>query len=170
MRIIYLTSKDGGFFERLLKQERLRKDLDVFVLSNKRNKELEMRFGNKLRYFEGESGLDEMIEIIKPGMIFTSGFMRILSKEFVGKNDGIVNLHPGLRKGLNPTEQAIENRDRFTGNIVHFIDEGLDSGEIIAKSEIRIFPGETKESINQRLFENAIPIVLDVINNWEKLK
>src|SRR5947199_10369594 len=70
-------------------------------------------------------------------LVFLGGFMEILSKEFVRRFRGrMINVHPSLLPalaGLRPIEQALEYGVQVTGVTVHFVDEVVDTGPIIAQ-------------------------------------
>ena len=71
----------------------------------------------------------------KINFICLAGFMKILSKSFIKKFKGkIVNIHPSLLpkyKGLNTHKKVLENKEKFTGGTVHYVNSKLDSGKII---------------------------------------
>ena len=77
----------------------------------------------------------------KINFICLAGFMKILSKNFIKKFNGIIiNIHPSLLpkyKGLNTHEKAIKNRDKFTGCTVHYVSAKLDSGKIILQKKFQ---------------------------------
>ena len=74
--------------------------------------------------------------------ICLAGFMRILSKKFLKNFNGkIINIHPSLLpkyKGLNTHKKVIQNKDKFSGCSVHYVNAKLDSGKIILKKIIKI--------------------------------
>ncbi len=75
-------------------------------------------------------------------LIILAGYMRILSPHFVNLyKDKIINIHPAdteKYKGLNGYKWAYKNKLEHTFITVHFVDEGVDSGKIIAKKKINI--------------------------------
>ncbi len=88
-------------------------------------------------------------------LVVMAGFMRILSDWFVGQWQGkLINIHPSLLpkyKGLDTHARAIEAGDAEHGATVHWVTPELDSGEIIAQASIAILPGDTAESLKQRI-------------------
>ena len=88
-------------------------------------------------------------------MILLAGFMKILSKNFIKKFKGkILNIHPSLLpkyKGLNTHKRAIENKDRYSGCTVHFVDAKLDSGKIILQKRVSIYKKDTPDSLAKRI-------------------
>ena len=78
----------------------------------------------------------------KINFICLAGFMKILSQSFIKKFKGkIVNIHPSLLpkyKGLNTHKKVLENKEKFTGCTVHYVNSKLDSGKIILQRKVKI--------------------------------
>ena len=114
------------------------------VISFKNNKLAEEKIFNFL-----------LVKNIK--FICLSGFMKILSKNFIKKFKGkIVNIHPSLLpkyKGLNTHKKAIENNDKFAGCSVHFVTAKLDSGKIIMQKKVKIKKGDTIASLTKKVLK-----------------
>jgi phosphoribosylglycinamide formyltransferase-1 len=89
------------------------------------------------------------------GLICLAGFMHIVSPEFVNMyNMRIMNMHPSLLPtfpGLHAQKQAIEYGVKVSGCTVHFVDEGVDSGPIIAQKAVPVFDSDTEESLSSRI-------------------
>jgi phosphoribosylglycinamide formyltransferase-1 len=89
------------------------------------------------------------------GTIALAGFMRILSPWFVDRWRGrIVNIHPSLLpkyQGLDTHARALSAGDKVSGCSVHLVTEELDAGEVLGSAEIPIEPGDTAESLEQRV-------------------
>jgi phosphoribosylglycinamide formyltransferase-1 len=89
------------------------------------------------------------------GTIALAGFMRILSPWFVGEWNGrIVNIHPSLLpkyRGLDTHARALEAGDSLSGCSVHVVTEELDAGEVLGQAEVAIEPGDTAQSLEQRV-------------------
>ena len=90
-------------------------------------------------------------------LICLAGYMRILSDEFIEAFRGrILNIHPSLLPsfpGLEPQKQALDNRMNFSGCTVHFVDETLDGGPIIAQRVVPVLEGDTVETLSARILE-----------------
>ena len=71
-----------------------------------------------------------------------AGFMKILSNDLIKKFKGkIINIHPSLLpkyKGLNTHQRAINNKEKFAGCTVHYVNSRLDSGKIILQKKVKI--------------------------------
>lgn len=90
-------------------------------------------------------------------LVVLAGFMRVLGPQFVARWRGrAVNLHPSLLPrfpGLRAIRDTLAAGVSRTGLTLHFIDEGIDTGPIIAQADVSIVPGDTEESLSARLHE-----------------
>ena len=88
-------------------------------------------------------------------LICLAGFMKILSKNFIKKFKGkILNIHPSLLpkyKGLNTHHRAIQNKDKYSGCTVHFVNSKLDSGKIILQKKVVILKKDTPDKLAKRI-------------------
>ncbi len=109
-------------------------------------------------------------------LICLAGYMRVLSKEFIDAYRGrIVNIHPSLLPlypGLNAQQQALDRGAKISGCTVHFVDETLDGGPIIAQREVPVYDGDTVASLSERilieehkLYAEAVNLVLNEIDS-----
>ena len=85
---------------------------------------------------ELEEHVIELVKIHDIKLLVLAGFMRLLSKEFINslQQRSIINVHPSILpefKGLNAIQQALESGAKYTGVTIHYVDEGVDTGEII---------------------------------------
>lgn len=88
-------------------------------------------------------------------LVALAGFMRILPDAFVAHWDGrIVNIHPSLlpkHKGLGTHRACLDAGEKTTGATVHLVSPELDSGEILGQVEVAVLPGDTPESLAERV-------------------
>ena len=81
--------------------------------------------------------------------------MKILSKSFIKNFKGkILNVHPSLLpkyKGLDTHRRAIENKDKYSGCTVHFVNSKLDSGKIILQKKVRILKKDNNNSLAKKV-------------------
>ncbi len=86
-----------------------------------------------------------------------AGFMRILGAEAIERfPNRILNVHPALLPafpGAQAVERAIDHGVKVTGVTIHFVDEEVDHGPIIAQEPVPVLPGDTVESLHARLQE-----------------
>ena len=102
-----------------------------------------------------QSELLRQVKELNPDLIVAAGFMRILSPIFVEEfPERIVNSHPSLLPqfpGAHAVRDAIEAGATVTGCTVHFIDEGVDTGKIIAQEQVDVLPGESEAALHERI-------------------
>lgn len=90
-------------------------------------------------------------------IVCLAGYMRILSPDFVRAfPNRILNIHPSLLPsfpGLHAQRQAVEWGVRVSGCTVHLVDEELDHGPILVQQPVPVLPGETVETLSERILE-----------------
>jgi phosphoribosylglycinamide formyltransferase-1 len=95
------------------------------------------------------------IQELNPDLIVLAGFMRILKPKFLSEfKNKIINLHPSLLPsfpGLNSIERAFNKKVKITGCTVHWVNEEIDGGEIIAQAPVRIMNGDVLELVKQKV-------------------
>ncbi len=88
-------------------------------------------------------------------LICCAGFMRIMTPVLIGPWSGrMLNIHPSLLplyKGLHTHARAIEDSAKIHGASVHFVDEELDGGEVIARAIVPVHPDDTPEILAARV-------------------
>ena len=104
---------------------------------------------------EGEDIWIKTIQELQPDLIVLAGFMRILDSKFLATfKNKIINLHPSLLPsfpGLNSIEKAFEKKVKITGCTVHWVNEKIDEGEIIAQAPVRIMNGDDLNMVKQKV-------------------
>ncbi|MFC2949501.1 phosphoribosylglycinamide formyltransferase [Virgibacillus sediminis] len=87
--------------------------------------------------------------------IFLAGYMRICGPTLLRAfKERIVNIHPSLLPdfpGKDAIGQAFKAKADITGVTVHYIDEGIDTGPIIAQQEVPVMPGDSEETLKKRI-------------------
>ena len=90
-------------------------------------------------------------------LICLAGFMKVLSKNFIKKFRGkIMNIHPSLLpkyKGLNTHERVINNKEKFSGCTVHYVNSKLDAGKTILQKKVRILKRDNPESLKVKILK-----------------
>jgi len=88
-------------------------------------------------------------------LVVCAGFMQLLTPAFLDRFPArVVNVHPSLLPafaGTRPIDDAVEAGAAETGVTVHFVDEGVDTGPIIAQERLAIVPGESMDELRDRL-------------------
>ncbi len=91
------------------------------------------------------------------GLVCLAGFMRLLSAVFVNAfPNAILNIHPALLPafpGKDAQRQAWEHGAKVSGATVHIVDEGLDSGPIVAQQAVKVLSSDTPETLAARILE-----------------
>ncbi|HEU4366966.1 MAG TPA: phosphoribosylglycinamide formyltransferase [Methylomirabilota bacterium] len=89
------------------------------------------------------------------GLVCHAGFMRILSPAYVRAFAGrALNVHPALLPafpGLHAPRQALEHGVKVAGATVHFVDEGVDTGPIVAQAAVPVEPADTEDTLAARI-------------------
>jgi phosphoribosylglycinamide formyltransferase-1 len=114
------------------------------------------RFRTKLDD-EVEQSYITALEQAKVDLVVLAGFMRILKGEFLRTFDGrVINIHPSLLPsfpGLEAWKQALDYGVKVTGCTVHFVDQGVDTGPIIAQQPVPVLDDDTPDRLHQRIQE-----------------
>ena len=88
-------------------------------------------------------------------LVVLAGFMRIVGPVLLAAYPRrIINVHPSLLpkyRGANAAAQALAAGDKMTGCTVHYVDAGVDTGEIIAQREVPVDPGDTADTLQARI-------------------
>jgi phosphoribosylglycinamide formyltransferase 1 len=86
-------------------------------------------------------------------LVVCAGYMHLLTPAFLERFPAL-NVHPSLLPafpGTTPIEDALAARAAETGVTVHFVDEGVDTGPIVLQESVRVEPGDTVETLRERL-------------------
>lgn len=104
---------------------------------------------------EAEHALAQMLREAAVELVVLAGFMRLLKSPMLDAfPHRIINIHPSLlpkHPGLEAWRQALDAGDPLTGCTVHYVDAGIDSGEIIAQREVRVLPNDSAETLHARI-------------------
>jgi phosphoribosylglycinamide formyltransferase-1 len=102
-----------------------------------------------------EADLARMLTDAGVELVALAGFMRVLKAPMLNAFPRrIVNIHPSLLPkfpGLEAWRQALEAGEKTTGCTVHYVDEEIDHGDVIAQREVAILPGDTPETLHARI-------------------
>ena len=119
----------------------------------------------KLRNYENH--IFQILKRYKISFICLAGYMKIIPNKFLKKYKGqIINIHPSLLpkfKGLNTFSRILKNKETKTGCTVHFVNEKLDSGNIISRKSFFVNPNDNvsilklkTQKLEYRVFPEAI--------------
>ncbi|WP_296577704.1 phosphoribosylglycinamide formyltransferase [Phreatobacter sp.] len=117
-----------------------------------------------------ERAMQAVLEAHRIDIVCLAGFLRILTPWFVGHWEGrMINIHPALLpayKGLDTHARALADGATEHGATVHFVTPGMDEGETILQEAVPVLPGDTPETLGQRVLavEHRIyPLALRMI-------
>ncbi len=106
---------------------------------------------------EFDAGIVEVLREHRVDLVCLAGFMRLLSPVLIRAFPGrIVNIHPALLPafpGKDAQRQAWEHGAKVSGATVHIVDEGLDSGPIVAQEAVPVLSSDTPETLAARILE-----------------
>lgn len=185
-RVAVLVSGGGTNLQALIDAQRsglIEKGEIVLVISNKENAfaiERAKKAGIETcvvtrKACGGQEGFEakvmELIDSHDIDLVVLAGFLTILSAGFVRHYDHrIINIHPSLIPsfcgdgfyGIIPHQAALERGVKVTGATVHYVNEVADGGEIIAQKAVSVEEGDTPETLQRRVMEQAEWLILPV--------
>ena len=107
----------------------------------------------------------------KPDLIVSAGFMKILGSSFVQKYNGrLINTHPALLPafpGAHAVRDALEYGVKITGSTVHYVDEGVDTGPIIAQRAVTIHSGANQDELHERIKQVERELLVSLLRSAE---
>ncbi len=119
---------------------------------------------------EAEAKFVDVLRAEKVDLVVLAGFMRIVGPVFLAAYPRrIINIHPSLlpkHRGADAAAQALAAGETTTGCTVHYVDEGVDTGEIIAQREVPVLPGDTAEALQARIQKVEHELLPTVIANF----
>lgn len=164
-RIVILASGSGTLAQAIFDAHAMGKisaDI-VAVISDQKDAEVLQRAErSKIETFtipmladrgEWDRELEILIAALRPDLVISAGFMRILSHRITEKFR-IINSHPALLPafpGAHAVRDALAAGVSETGTTIHWVDAGIDTGPIIAQEKVKVLPGDTEESLHERI-------------------
>lgn len=101
----------------------------------------------------------------RPDLIISAGFMKILGAEVL-KDFTVLNTHPALLPafpGAHAVRDALAAGVSVTGCTVHLVDEGVDTGPVLAQREVAILPEDDESSLHERIKQQERELLLEVV-------
>lgn len=124
------------------------------------------RFRTKMEP-EAEQALADRLREASVDLVVLAGFMRVLKSPMLDAfPHRIINIHPSLLPkfpGLEAWKQALEAGETVAGCTVHYVDAGVDSGEILAQREVPVLPNDTAATLHARIQITERELYPDVI-------
>ena len=168
-KIAVLISGNGSNLEALInacKKNVISGSIDIIISNNPgaygiqraKNHSIDYKIVDNNRFKTREDfdkALVEELEDSNPDLVVLAGFMRILTPVMIEAfKNKIINIHPSLLPkypGLDTHNSVMNNGDLKHGVTIHFVNEVLDGGQIIAQGEISVNPKETLEELKTRI-------------------
>lgn len=114
-----------------------------------------------------DAALAEAVAAYEPDLVVSAGFMKIVGKEFLARFGGrFVNTHPALLPsfpGAHGVRDALAYGARVTGCTVHFVDDGVDTGPIIAQGVVEVRDEDDESALHERIKEVERRLLVDVV-------
>ncbi len=140
---------------------------------------------------ESEARLAALLRLFQVDLIVLAGWMRILSAPFLAQFPRrVINLHPALLpdsgtgeiyttrdgttipvfRGLHAVRQALQANIPTTGSTVHYVTPTVDAGPVICREEVAIEPGDTEESLHERIKEVEHRLIVEAVRRCRNNK
>jgi len=164
MRVVFLASGSGSLAQSIIDARDSGKlNIEILqLISDKQSQAIERASAagistTYLPMLENRSIWDtqlfETVEKLNPDLVVSVGFMRILAAPFVSKFPTI-NTHPALLPkfpGAHAVRDALNAGAQVTGSTVHWVDAGIDTGNVIAQKEVVVLPQDDESSLHERI-------------------
>jgi len=182
-RIVVLASGSGTNLQAILDRLHGREGIEVVGVGSDRPAAMALERARRARVetavFRGEDfpnrarrddAIGDWIEACGADLVVLAGYMQLLSEDFVARfRNRVVNIHPALLPsfpGLDAIGQALEAGVETTGVTVHFVDEGVDTGPLIAQREVAVPANRDREqleatvhAVEHELYPEAIRMI-----------
>lgn len=167
-KIGIFASGTGTNFDALASSEQIKNlaDIDIMVCDKPGAKVIKKAEDKNIKAFvfnpkdyENKAAYEkEILEKVKDlDYIFLAGYMRILSKDFLEKFKGkVINIHPSLLpkyKGIESIKRAYEAGEKYIGVTIHYVNEEIDGGEILAQDKFKVDYTKSLDEIESQVHE-----------------
>ncbi len=116
---------------------------------------------------EWDVALAEAVAAHEPDLVVSAGFMKVVGKEFLARFGGrFVNTHPALLPsfpGAHGVRDALAYGVKVTGCTVHFVDDGVDTGPIIAQGVVEVRDEDDESALHERIKEVERRLLVEVV-------
>ena len=119
-----------------------------------------------------DARLAELVAAHEPDLVVSAGFMKLVGPAFLSRFGGrTINTHPALLPsfpGMHGPRDALDHGVKVTGATLFLIDEGVDTGRILAQEPVRVLPGDTVESLHERIKIVERQLLVDAVNELSR--
>ncbi|MDP9436102.1 MAG: phosphoribosylglycinamide formyltransferase [Actinomycetota bacterium] len=116
---------------------------------------------------EWDRELADAVAAHAPDLVVCAGFMRILGPEFLARfPQRVLNTHPALLPsfpGAHAVPDALAYGVKVTGVTVHLVDEGVDTGPVVAQAAVRVLPDDDVAALHSRIQDVEQPLYVDAV-------
>lgn len=121
-----------------------------------------------------DAALTERVDAFAPDLVVSAGFMKLVGSSFLSRFGGrMINTHPALLPsfpGMHGPRDALRHGVKVTGATVFLVDEGVDTGTILAQEPVRVLPDDTVEALHERIKIVERQLLLDTVNELADLR
>lgn len=116
---------------------------------------------------EWDHAITDAVAAFRPDLVVLAGFMKLIGPNFLRRFPGrVVNTHPALSPsfpGTSGPADAVAYGVKVSGATLFFVDDGVDTGPIIAQTTVEVLPDDTPQSLHERIKTAEAPMVVDTI-------
>ena len=117
-----------------------------------------------------DRGLTEAVGSYQPDLVVSAGFMKLVGPAFLARFQGrMVNTHPALLPsfpGMHAVEDALAHGVKVSGATLFAVDEGVDTGRILAQQAVDVLPGDTVAELHERIKVVERRLLVDYVNDF----
>lgn len=117
-----------------------------------------------------DRGLADLVAGFAPDLVISAGFMKLVGPAFLERFAGrMVNTHPALLPsfpGMHGVADALSHGVKVTGATLFAVDEGVDSGRIIAQEAVTVLADDSVESLHERIKVVERRLLVDFVNDY----
>jgi phosphoribosylglycinamide formyltransferase-1 len=133
---------------------------------------LVVRVGDHPDRADWDRALTDAVAAYDPDLVVSAGFMKLLGKEFLARFGGrIANTHPALLPsfpGMHGARDALAHGVKVTGCTLFLVDEGVDTGPIVAQSTVAVAEDDTAETLHERIKVAERAMLVDTIGTMAR--
>ncbi len=116
--------------------------------------------------------LTDIVAGFAPDLVASAGFMKLLGEAFLARfGDRTINTHPALLPsfpGVHGPRDALAYGVKVSGATIFMVDEGIDTGKILAQSAVEVLPDDTVESLHERIKVAERRLLVETVRAWNE--